>query len=39
MSNTLHATIATDVLTMAVTRMSRASNGYDNAMMAVSGRP
>ena len=33
MSNTLHATIATDALTMAVKRISRAGNYYDNAMM------
>ena len=33
MSNTLHATIATDALTMAVKRISRAGNCYDNAMM------
>ena len=29
----MHATIASDVLTAAVKRMSRASNCYDNAMM------
>jgi hypothetical protein len=39
MSNTLHVTISTDVLTMAVKRMSRAGNCYDNAIMEVSGRP
>ena len=33
MSNTLHATIATDALTMAVKRISRGGNCYDNAMM------
>ena len=33
MSNTLHATIATDALMMAVKRISRAGNYYDNAMM------
>jgi transposase InsO family protein len=33
MSNTLHATIATDALEMAINRISRAGNCYDNAMM------
>jgi putative transposase len=33
MRNTLHATIATDALRMAVKRMSHAGNCYDNAMM------
>ena len=33
MSNTLHATIATDALTMAVQSMSRARNCYQIAMM------
>ena len=33
MRNTLHATIATDALTMAVKRICRAGNCYDNAMM------
>ena len=33
MRNTLHATIATGALTMAVKRISRAGNYYDNAMM------
>jgi transposase InsO family protein len=32
-SSTVHVTIATDALTMAVKRMSRAGNCYDNAMM------
>jgi hypothetical protein len=39
MSNTLHATIATDTLTMAVKRISRAGNCYDNAMMESLGDP
>ena len=34
-SRTVHVTIATDALTMAVKRMSRAGNCYNNAMMEI----